>query len=236
MSGKAEVNQYRGHRKRLRERFMKAGIGSLHDYEVVELLLTFSIPQKDVKPIAKALIDKFGSIRGIFDAEVDELKTVPYVKDKTVELIAFIKEVSALYRKDKAKETPVIKTMSEIINYCIEKIGDKKEEEFHVIYLDDRFSVIPEDVSFPGKDFHFEGTIDRAVVYPRKVMEMAIKSKAYAIIIAHNHPNGNVEPSKYDIDLTKALDLAAKSLEIVLYDHLIVSSRDYFSFRQNGFL
>jgi len=227
---------YLGHRKRLRDKLTQSGIENLQDYEIVELLLTFSIPQRDVKPIAKELLKKFGSIGGIFDASPDELTAIPYVKDKTVELVAFIKAVSAIYRKEKATERPVTETLSGITSYCIEKFGDKKEEEFYVIHLDSRFSLMQRESSYPGREFHFSGTIDRAVVYPRKIMEDAIKSKAYALVIAHNHPNGSLQPSDYDIKLTRALDLAAKSLGLILYDHLIVTSSSYFSFRENRLL
>lgn len=233
---KENTPHYLGHRKRLRERFLKVGIESLQDYEIIELLLTFSIPQRDVKPIAKELLKKFGSIKGIFDASSEELKSVPYVKDKTIDLITFVKEISAIYQKEKVREKPILKTSQELANYCIKKFGYKKEEEFHVIYLDSKLSIIQEEVRFPGKEVHFKGTIDRAAVYPRKIMEEALKNKAYALVISHNHPDGNPQPSDYDINLTKVIDLAAKSLGLILYDHIIVTSNTYFSFKENKLL
>jgi len=220
---------YLGHRERLRERFMKHGIESLQDYEVVELLLTFSIPQKDLKPTAKDLLKKFGSLKGIFDAPPEELKIFLHVKDKTVELITFIKDVSALYQMEKAKEKPISKTPKELIEYCIKKIGDKKDEEFRIIYLNSKFSIINDDTVS-------KGTIDRTTVYPRKVIEMALKHKACALIFTHNHPDGDPQPSDYDINLTKALDLAAKTLGIIVYDHIIVTPSNYFSFRERKLL
>jgi len=222
---KESLPHYLGHRTRLRERFIKQGIEALQDYEVVEMLLTFSIPQKDVKRIAKELIKKFGSIKGILDATAEELKSVPYVKDKTIELIAFIKEIGIIYQKQKAQEIPVSKTPKELIDYCIKKIGYKKEEEFRVIYLNSRSVII-------GDELISEGTIDRTTVYPRKVMEKALKNKAYSLIFTHNHPNGNPEPSQYDINLTKALDIAARSLNIIVYDHIIVAENSYFSLKE----
>jgi len=220
---------YLGHRKRLRERFMKYGIESLQDYEVVELLLTFSISQKDVKPIAKDMLKKFGSLKGIFEASPEELEIFPYVKDKTVELITFIKDASALYQMEKAKQNPILKTPKELIDYCIKKIGDKKDEEFRIIYLNSKFSIIDDDIVS-------KGTIDRTTVYPRKVMEMALKHKAYALVFTHNHPDGDPQPSDYDINLTKALDLAAKTLGIIVYDHIIATQSNYFSFRERKLL
>lgn len=233
---KTKKPHYLGHRKRLRERYEKIGLESLQDYEIIELLLTFSLPRRDTKPIAKELINKFGSIRGIFDASPAELKSIPYIKDKTVALITFIKEISALYHKQKVQELPVSMNLQELANYCIEKFGNNKDEEFHVIYLDNKYSIIKEDISFPAKEFYFKGTTDKAPVYPRKIMEKAIKLKANALIIAHNHPDGRLEPSEDDINLTKALDIASKSLGIFLYDHLIVTSNAYLSFRKKRLL
>lgn len=231
-----DSKDYLGHRKRLRERFTKVGLNSLQDYEIIELLLTFSIPYRDVKPIAKQLLKEFGSIRNIFDADSEELKKVPYVKEKTTDLIAFIKEISALYRKEVAENVPVSKSIKEIATYFIEKIGYKKEEEFLVIYLDSKLSIMQEEKHFPAKIFYTKGTVDKTAIYPREIMLSAIKNKAYALVIAHNHPNGNIQPSDYDKTLTSAIGLASKTLGLILYDHIIVSSKNYFSFRENGIL
>lgn len=220
---------YINHRKRLRKRFMDLGLDSLADYEVIEILLTFSIPQKDVKPIAKELITKFNNLRGIFEAPPEELKKVPFIKDKTIELIRFIREVSALYSKQKSQELSLELSEEDLIEYCIKKIGNKKDEEFRVIYLDRSLKVIDDNLVS-------EGTLDKTSVYPRKVMELAIKNKSYALVFTHNHPNQNVEPSEQDIDLTKSLILAAKSLGIKVFDHIIVSNNNYFSFRKNGLI
>ncbi|HEC93190.1 MAG TPA: DNA repair protein RadC [Candidatus Atribacteria bacterium] len=226
---KKNTPHYIGHRNRLRKRFMNHGIESLQEYEVVELLLTFSIPYKDVKPIAKELISKFKSLKGIIDAPVEELKKVKYVKDKTIELIKFIKEISIYYQKQKAQEIPISKTHDELVDYCIKKMGDKKDEEFRVISLDSNLSMIADDLIS-------QGTIDKAFVYPRKIMESALKNKAYAIILVHNHPDGKLEPSEYDINVTKALEIPAKVLGLLIYDHLIISSNGYFSFKKEGLL
>lgn len=220
---------YIDHRKRLRNRFMQQGLEALYDYEVIEILLTFAIPRRDVKPIAKNLLKKFGSLKAIFEADEEELKTVLYVKDNAVELIRFIKEVSILYMKQKSMEVPVDFSNERLIKYCIEKIGNKTDEEFRVIYLDSKYSII-------GDDAISEGTMDKINVYPRKVMELALKNKAYALVFTHNHPNQNVQPSEQDIKLTKALILAAKSVGISVFDHLIVSQNSHFSFREEGLI
>ncbi|MEO0302135.1 MAG: DNA repair protein RadC [candidate division WOR-3 bacterium] len=232
---KDKKEHYLGHRKRLRDRFNKIGPQSLQEYELIELLLTYVLPQRDVKPIAKVLLEKFGSIKQIFDAHEEELRKVPFIKDKFITLLKLIKEISAIYRKQKALETTVSQNLDTVAEYLIEKIGDKKEEEFHVIYLDSSLK-IQSDEKFPSKEFYFSGTIDKTVVYPRKIIEEGLKQKAYGIIIAHNHPNGKLEPSEYDKNLTKALDIAIRSVGMVLFDHIIVTSAGYFSFKKERLL
>ncbi len=226
---------YLGHRSRLRNRLMKTGAEALQEYEIVELILTYVLPQRDVKPIAKKLLNKFGSIKGIFDATEEELKSIPFIKEKFTALLKLIKEINAIYRKQKAIDIPATESIEEIAKYCIERFGNKKEEEFHVIYLDAGLKIQKEDI-FPAKEFYFSGTIDRTVVYPRAIIEEALKRKACAIIIAHNHPNGTLEPSEYDKNLTKIIDIAARSLGIILFDHLIVSSNGYLSFKKEKML
>ncbi len=235
MNNKKEKH-YLGHRKRLRDRFNEVGPDSLQEYEFVELLLTYVLPQRDVKPIAKKLLEKFGSIKGIFDAPEEEIQSFSYIKEKFITLLKLIKEINAIYRKQKALEEPVtIDNIHNLAQSCIEKFGDKKEEEFHVFYLDSNLQ-IKKDNSFPGKEFYFSGTIDKTVVYPRKIIEEGIKQKAYGIIIVHNHPNGKSEPSEYDKNLTNVLDIATRSIGMVLFDHLIVTSTGYFSFKKERLL
>jgi len=233
MDREKEIKHYLGHRKRLRERFKTIGSSSLQEYEILELLLTYVIPQKDVKPIAKELINKFGSIKNIMDADENDLKSVKYIKDKFIVLIKLIKEINSLYKKKALEEEST--SIEKIAEYCIEKIGHKKDEEFLVIYLDSGFKVQKED-NFPSKEFSFEGTINRTAVYPRKIAEEALKRKSYAIVIVHNHPSGILKPSEQDKNLTDFLTYALKPLEIILYDHLIVSDKGYFSFRKSGLI
>ena len=234
MNDNNEKKHYLGHRTRLRERFNSIGPSSLQEYEIVELLLTYVIPQKDVKPIAKELIKKFGSIKGILDANEDELKSVKYIKTKFIVLIKLIKEINSIYKKESI-ENNSITSIENIAQYCIEKIGNKKEEEFLVIYLDSGFRIQKEH-KFPSKEFSFEGTINRTAIYPRKIVEEALKRKSYAIIIVHNHPSGNLKPSEQDKNLTIFLNTTLKPLDIILYDHLIVTNTGYFSFRKSGLI
>ncbi len=230
-----EKDHCHGHRQRLRNRFNRIGPHSLQEYEIVELLLTYVLPRRDVKPIAKELLARFGSIRGIFEADEDSLTSVPYIKQKFTTLLKLIREINAIYHKQRAEAVPVTENIDEIVKYWMARIGDKKEEEFHVIYLDSNARIM-KDESFPAQEFHFSGTIDKTVVYPRKIIEEGIRHKAYGIIVAHNHPNGSPEPSEYDKNLTRVLDIATQAVGMVLFDHVIVSPAGYFSFRKEKLL
>ena len=219
----------RGHRKRLQEKFTTAGIEALHDYEVLELLLTYVIRRQDVKPQAKALLEKFGSVKGIVDAEIDDLQTVPGIGDHSAILFKLVKEIAALYLKQKAKEKKQVTCTTELLDFCRTVMGGKKDEEFCVIYLDAQNQII-----------EFEtiqkGIVNQAVVYPRQVLESALKKKASAIILAHNHPSGHVRPSDADIRLTKTIQETAKVLDILVHDHIIIGENRFFSFREEGLM
>lgn len=217
---------YLKHRTRLRDRFMEQGINGLQPYEVVELFLTFVMPQQDVKEEAKEIINKFGSVKGFFDADPEELKKVKLVKDKAVTLIRFIKEISALYHRQLAEEIPLSQSKEELIQYSINKLGFLKEEEFWLISLDSKYAIITENLISKGLS-------DRTPIYPRKIIEIAMKHGAYSILLLHNHPNGNPQASEQDITITKAIDIPARVLNISIYDHIIVANNKHFSFRDN---
>ncbi len=224
-----EKDYNRGHRKRLREKFTATGMASLHEYEALELLLTYAIRRRDVKPAAKELMERFGSIKGVLDAEIDDLKQVPGVGDKTPTLFQFVKEISALYLKQKAKEKPQIACTSELLDFVRTAMGGKKDEEFCVIYLDAQNRIIEfETVQ--------KGIANQAVVYPRQVLERALRKKASALILAHNHPSGHVRPSDADIRLTKTIQETARALDILVHDHIIIGENRFFSFREEGIM
>lgn len=208
---------------------------SLQEYEIVELLLTYVIPKRDVKKIAKELLTRFGSIKGIFEASEEELKDVLYIKDKFITLLKLIREINTIYRKQKAKDVSLSQSIEEIAQYCIESFGDKKDEEFHVLYLDSNYRIQTEK-SFPLDEFRVKGTVDKTIIYPRKIIEEGIRKKAFALVLVHNHPNRILEPSEHDKDITKFMEIATKSVGMVLYDHLIVTSNGYFSFRKEKLL
>jgi DNA repair protein RadC len=219
----------RGHRQRLQQRFKTAGIDALHEYEVLELLLTYVIRQQDVKPLAKALLKEFGSVKGILDTELAGLQTVSGIGERSAIMLKLVKDIAALYLKQKAKEKKQVTCTSELLDYCRTVMGGKRDEEFCVIYLDAQNQII-----------EFEtiqrGVVNQAVVYPRQVLESALKKKASAIILAHNHPSGHVRPSDADIRLTKTIQETAKVLDILVHDHIIVGENRFFSFREEGLM
>ncbi len=219
----------RDHRKRLRLKFLTSGIEAFHDYEVLELFLTYAIPRMDVKPQAKELIRTFGSIKEAVDADIADLVKIKGIGKDSAVLIKLVKEIAALYLKQKAKEKKQVTCTSELIDFCRTVMGGKKDEEFCVIYLDAQNQII-----------EFEtiqrGVVNQAVVYPRQVLESALKKKASAIILAHNHPSGHVRPSDADIRLTKTIQETAKVLDILVHDHIIIGENRFFSFREEGLM
>lgn len=219
----------RGHRRRLKLKYTASGMGAFLDYEIVELVLTYAIARRDVKPIAKKLLSRFGSIKGIMDADPAELKTIEGISDHTAILFQLFKTVSALYLEEKAKEKQQISCTSELINFCRTTLGGKKEEEFCVIYLDVQNQII----AFETLQ---KGTVNQATVYPRQVLENALKKKASAIILVHNHPSGHVRPSEADIRITKTIRETARMLDISVHDHLIIGDDRFFSFREEGMM
>jgi DNA repair protein RadC len=220
---------YLKHRERLKKRFSTAGLAALNDYEVLELLLSYAIPRKDVKPPAKLLLRQFGSLKGMMDAEVTELEKINGVSAHTALLIKLVKELGSLYLKEKAAEKTQISCTAELLNYCRMSLGGLKDERFNVIYLNAQNRVI-------DMETIQEGIVNQAVVYPRKVLENALKRKASAIILVHNHPSGHVKPSDADIRLTKLIQDTAKILDIIVHDHIIIGENRAFSFREEGII
>ena len=226
---KKEAPHHIGHRERLKERYEKAGMESLQDYEILELLLFYAIPQGDVKARAKELLKRFGSLKGVLDADLKALREVPGIGDHSSLFFKIVRDVRTLYLRQGAEVKEQISSTKELIDYCLASMGGLKDEHFAVIYLNARNRIIQVETIQ-------EGIVNQAVVYPRKVLEKALKHKASAIILVHNHPSGHVRPSDADIRLTRVLQDAARVMDIVLHDHLIVGENRFFSFREEGIL
>jgi DNA repair protein RadC len=223
--------KYLGHRQRLRERFLKSGLAGFADYEVVELLLTLAIPRSDVKQPAKALIARFGNLRGILDAPIEALRAVLGIGSVTPVALQIIKAAATLYLQQSAEGLDSLADPARLSEFWRMRIGALQNEVFEVAYLDSGYRLLRD-----GVDRLEEGTIDRAAVYPRKVIEAALKRGAAAVVLAHNHPNANLTPSEQDKVLTRAIVLAAETVHLKVVDHLIVSAQDTFSFRKAGLL
>lgn len=225
------VPHYLGHRKRLRERFLKTGFAGFANHEVIELLLTLAVPRGDVKEPAKELLQRFGNLRGILDAPLDELREVKGIGEVTPVALRIIREAASLYLQQKGEGGQPMSDPKVLYEFWRMRLGDLRNEVFEVAYLDSAARLLRD-----GIERLETGTIDRATVYPRKVMEAALRRGAAALVFAHNHPNDDVTPSKQDKLITEALVLAATTLNIEVLDHLIVSSDNVFSFRKEGLL
>lgn len=221
---------YLGHRKRLRERYVKNGYEALQDYEIIELLLTFVKQRVDTKPLAKQLIKKYGTIEEILKADIKDLKETEGIGDITAVFLNFIGDIAACSFKDKAeKEKISFRNKNQLISYLRNDIGFSKNEEFKVLFLNSVNEIIETEILFTG-------TIDKSAVYPRKILERALYHNARSIVFVHNHPSGNVSPSQKDIELTEEMKRFFKIVDINVLDHIIITKNSHFSFLEEGII
>jgi len=220
---------YLEHRRRLKARFEQDGLEGFHEYEILELLLCYAIPQGDVKPLAKELLNRFGDLKGVMDAGSGELRRVKGVGPHTALFFPIIKDIGSRYLLQKAREKPQVSCTAELLDFCRTAMGALKDEEFRVCYLDAQNRIL-------AVETIQEGIVNQAVVYPRKVLEKALHWKASAIILVHNHPSGHVRPSDADIRLTRTIQETARALDILVHDHLIIGENRFFRFREEGLM
>ena len=225
MAEKPVKPHYHGHRARLRQRFLTGGPGALQDYELLELLLTFAIPYSDVKPLAKRVIAHFGSFTQVLDASPEALMEVMGIKEYAAILIRLVKACSEYALKSEALKRQAIKSLDNLVEYCRASMGGLPDEQFRVIFLNSQNEIIAEEIVQ-------EGTVNQTVVYPRKVLELALKHKATGLILVHNHPSGNATPSPEDLQLTKRVFEAGQMVGVKLLDHLILSLRESVSLKK----
>lgn len=219
----------KGHRSRLREKFIKFGLAGFLDYEIVELLLTVGTPRKDCKAAARLALKEFKSLRGVLEAPPEELQSVFGIGPKNVFGIMLVKEVSRRYLKDRMTSGPVCGSSQEVYEYLLHSMRDLKKEQFKVIFLDVKNKVIEEKTLF-------EGTVDASAVYPREVIKDALRYGASSLIFAHNHPSGDPEPSVCDREITRDLVFAARVVQLRVLDHLIIGDNRYYSFADQGLI
>lgn len=220
---------YHGHRDRLRERFAQGGADALADYELLELYLFRSLPRRDVKPIAKDLITKFGSFAETIAAPTARLTEVKGISDKTALDLKILQAGAAKLSQQNIMHRPVLSSWSALLDYCRSVMQFEDKEQFRVLFLDRKNRLIADEIM--GR-----GTIDRAPVYPREVIKRALELGSAALILTHNHPSGDPTPSQSDIDITKQIITAAKAININIHDHLIIGRNDIVSFKTLGLM
>ena len=233
-------NNAKGHRERVRKKFLENGFNGLEDYEVLELLLFYVIPRKDTKAIAKELIKKFKNLANVLKADTLELKTIDGLGDATITFLKMIGALPARIYKDELKNKKLFKENNSenkykitdkefLLTFLRNKIGYKNVEKFYVIYLSSSNEVLAFEESSSG-------TLDRSSIYPREIYKRVIMENAKSIIIAHNHPSGNTCPSKCDIDITNEIAKGLKNFGALLLEHIIITRDSYFSFLEEGLI
>lgn len=220
---------YLGHRKRLRDRFLADYGSGFSDYELVELLLFMALPRTDVKPLAKALIAKFGSYSDLMFASPTEIKEVPGAGDSTVVALKSVQAAAVRLARAQVLSKPVLSSWMQLLDYCYAAMAREKREQFRILFLDKKNALITDEV-------HQTGTVDHTPVYPREVVKRALELDASALIVVHNHPSGDPSPSDDDIAMTREIQEAGQRLGIVLHDHLIIGRKGHTSFKSMGLL
>ncbi|MFO0997656.1 MAG: DNA repair protein RadC [Alphaproteobacteria bacterium] len=221
--------QVHGHRARLRTRFLEGGADALADYELLELILFLAHPRRDVKPLAKSLIERFGSFAGVISADQASLARTSAVGETTIAALHSVRAAALRLAREQAMERPVLSSWDRLLAYCRAQLAHDQTERFHVLYLDTKNTLIRDEVESTG-------TIDHTPVYPREVMRRALELGAAALILVHNHPSGDPTPSQSDIAMTREIVDAAKPLGIAIHDHLIIGRAGHASMRGMGLL
>jgi DNA repair protein RadC len=224
----AAAPDHKGHRERLRKRFLEAP-EALPDYEILELLLAGALPQRDTKPLAKALIKRFGSFADVITAEVEDLKTVDGVKDAAAGLLKVVREAAIRLARAPVLNSTVIASWDALLDYCLTAMATLPSEQFRLLFLDRKNVLIADELQQTG-------TVDHTPLYPREVVKRALALHASAVILVHNHPSGDPKPSKADIEMTRAVKDALAAVGISVHDHLVVGRKGHISFKSAGLL
>ena len=219
-----DPNQMRGHRSRLKARFMKNGASALADYELLELLLFRSIPRRDTKPLAKNLINVFGSFAEVLAAPPERLHEIKGLGQSTITDFQIVKASAEALVSGEVREKPLLGSWSSVIDYCRASMAFEDKEQFRILFLDKKNKLIKDEVQQVG-------TVDHTPVYPREVVKRALELSATAIILIHNHPSGDPTPSSADIEMTKTINEIASSLGITVHDHIIIAKDGHASLK-----
>ncbi|SDX82864.1 RadC family protein [Citreimonas salinaria] len=229
-AGRAALPSYiRDHRARLRERFLVGGPDALPDYEMLELVLFRAIPRRDVKPLARTLLDRFGDFNGVLSAPAARLRDVAGVGDAVVCELKIVEAAAHRLAQSKVLRKQVVSSWDALLEYCQATMSHGEIEQFRVLFLDRKNVLIADEAQA-------RGTVDHVPVYPREVVKRALELNASALILVHNHPSGDPTPSQADIDMTEQIQIAAQALGITLHDHLVIGRSTELSFRAQGLL
>lgn len=215
-----------GHRDRLRQKLLDVGPDALHDYELLEILLFAAIPRRDVKPLAKNLLRSFGSLWALLNAPAEQLRKQG-LSDNVVGLLLAVSAAGLRSSRAEVIDKPILSHWDRVVDYCKAAMAHEKKEQFRVLFLDRRNKLLVDEVMQTG-------TIDHTPVYPREIVARALEVGAGALILAHNHPSGDLTPSKADIKTTNDIIAACQPLEITVHDHIIVGGDDVASFKALG--
>jgi len=219
---------YSGHRDRLRERFLKSP-DALPDYELLELILFMAIPRRDVKPLAKALVSRFGNLNGVLNAPMAELEAVEGLSPSSSAALKAVQAAALRMMRQEVMNKPILKSWDHLMDYLKASMANEGREHFRLLFVNKKNELIADEIQNTG-------TVDHIFAYPREVMKRALELGASALILVHNHPGGDFAPSQDDIDMTNAIVAAARPFNIAIHDHLIVSRKGIGSFKSMGLL
>jgi DNA repair protein RadC len=229
--GASDLPHYLGHRDRLRERFREGGEDALPNYELLELILFAAIPRIDTKPLAKRMLDTFGGdLAELLAAPRDRLKEIDGVGDAVIDQLKIVRAAANRLLREKAKKSDVtLSSWAALIDYCMAQMAREQTEQFRILFLDRKNKLLRDEIQN-------RGTVDHTPVYPREVIKRALELGASAIILVHNHPSGDPTPSASDVEMTKQIIDAARTLDITVHDHLIIGRNGHASLKQLGLM
>ncbi len=228
-TAKEQKPHYAGHRQRLRDRFVNAGANALQDYELLELLLFNAIPRRDVKPLAKTLLSKFGSLPELMSAPHSMLTQVEGISENTATTIKTTFAIAERMMKQELMKKPLLNNWTRLMDYCHMTMAHEKKEHFRILFLNKKNELIADEIQGSG-------TVDHTPAYPREIMKRALELGATALILMLNHPSGDPKPSAADIDMTNKIIAAAEPFEITIHDHIIIARNGHTSFRNEGLI
>ncbi len=218
-----------GHRDRLRQRFRDGGADAMPDYELLELVLFRALPRQDTKPLARSLLDRFGDFNGVLSARPERLRDVKGVGEAVITELKLIEAAAHRLARSKVMQRHALSGWDALLDYCHTTMSHRDTEQFRVLYLDRKNTLIADEAQA-------QGTVDHVPVYPREVAKRALELNASALILVHNHPSGDPTPSQSDMDMTRAVDMACQTLGLTLHDHLVIGKSREISFRAEGYL